>query len=105
MRSISTIKLRQNNKETQRMAAKQMQPVYYSKRGTVESVKSREGEISIKKYIAFPKSVTRCFGYGPSHSVTQTVTRSSLEGGHDFMFSLVSAAPLSEMFGHSCPLS
>lgn len=97
MRSISSIKLRQNKEEAQKTTAKQMRPVYYSKRDSVESVKSRKGEISIKKYIAFPKSVTRSFGYGPNHSVTQAVTESPLEGGHDFMFSLVSVGPLSEM--------
>lgn len=80
--------------------AKQMWPVYYSRRGNVESVKSREGEIPIKKYIAFPKTVTRSFEYGPDHSGTQTLTASSLEEGHDFMFSLVSAIPCSDLLCH-----
>lgn len=74
-----------------------MRPVYYSRRGHVGFVKSHEGEISNEEYIAFSKTVTRSFGYGPNHSVTQMLTKSSLEKGHDFMFSLVSDVPFSDV--------
>lgn len=61
------------------------------------SVKSHEGKISIEGYVAFPKTVTRSFRYGPNHSVTQTLTKSSSEKGPGFMFSLVSAVPFSNI--------
>lgn len=80
-----------------------MRTVYYSKRGNVGSAKSQEGEMSIKEYVAFPKAVTRSFRYGPNHSVTQTVTNSSSEKGPGFMFSLVSAAPFSNVLTFSPP--
>lgn len=89
---MNSRKFRQNHKEEERWVAKQRRPVYYSGRGHVGSVKSREGELFNEEYTALPKTITRCFGYGPNHSVTQMLTKSSSERGHDFMFSLVSNA-------------
>lgn len=65
------------------------------------SVKSHEGEIAIEGYAVFPKTVTRSFQYGPNHSVTQTLTKSSSEKGPSFMFSLVSAVPFSNVLTFS----
>lgn len=70
-------------------------------KGHVGSVKSHEGELSNEEYIAFPKTATRRFGYGPNHSVTQMLTKSSLEKGHIFMFSLVSDVPFSDVLKFS----
>lgn len=74
-----------------------MGTAYYSQRGNVGSVKSREGEISFQRCVAFPETVPRSFQYGPNHSVTQTLTKSSSEKGPGFMFSLVSAVPFSNV--------
>lgn len=74
-----------------------MGTAYYSQRGNVGSVKSREGEISFQGCVAFPKTVTTSFRCGPNHSVTQTLTKSSSEKGPGFMFSLVSAVPFSNV--------
>lgn len=74
---------------------------YYSQRGNVGSGKSHEGEISFQGYVAFPKTVTRSFRYGPNHSVTQILTKSSSEKGPGFMFSLVSAVPFSNVLTFS----
>lgn len=82
------------------MAKEVMGPAYYRQRGNVGSVKSHEGEIAIEGCLAFPKTVTRSFQYGPNHSVTQTLIKSS-EKGPGFMFSLVSAVPFSNVLTFS----
>lgn len=57
-----------------------------------ESVKSHEGEISIKGRVAFRKRVTRSFCCGSNHSVNKVLTKSSLEKELNFMFSPVSCS-------------
>lgn len=62
---------------------------------------AHEGEVSNKEYIALPKTVTRSFGWGPNHSVTQMLTKSTLEKGRVFMFSLVSDVLFSDVLKFS----